>query len=65
MAISLTVPGVVRVDQRRIPVIQIAAEVLEQHKRWRDFAGVAIRILDPVRGVDHPVGTRRVVAGGR
>jgi hypothetical protein len=37
-----------RVDQRRIPVVQVAAEVLEQEKRDGSFmpAGVPVRVAD-------------------
>ena len=54
-----------RVDQRGIPVVEVPAEVLEEHERRRPFADLAIRVVDPVRGADHSVGSRQVLAGGR
>ena len=54
-----------RVDQRGIPVVEVPAEVLEKHERRRPVADLAIRVVDPVRGADHAVGSRQVVAGGR
>ena len=43
-----------RVDQRRVPVVEIAAEVLEQDQRHRTLAaaGVAAGIVDTVGGTD-------------
>jgi hypothetical protein len=43
-----------RVDQRRIPGVEVAAEVLEQQERDRSVvtAGVPVRIVDAVRGAD-------------
>jgi len=53
-----------RVDQCGIPVVEVPAEVLEEHECRRPFADLAIGVVDPVPGADHPVGSRQVVAGG-
>jgi hypothetical protein len=44
-----------RVNQRGIPVVEIPAEMLEQDQRHRPFAGLAVRIVDAVRGADQHV----------
>ena len=41
-----------RVDQRRVPVVEVAAEVLQQDERHITFTEVAVRVLDPVVGLD-------------
>ena len=43
-----------RVDQRRVPVVEIPAEVLEQDQRHRTLAaaGVAAGVVDAVGGTD-------------
>ena len=38
------------VDQRGIPVVEVAAEVLQQHERHLALTEVAVGVLDPVRG---------------
>jgi hypothetical protein len=53
-----------RVDQSGVPVVEVAAEMLEEHQRRRPGADLAIRVLDPVRGTDHAVASRQVLAGG-
>jgi hypothetical protein len=47
-----------RVDQRRIPVVQVPAEVLEQDQRHRALpaAGVTVGIVDAVSGSNQLVG---------
>ena len=50
-----------RVDQRGIPVVQVPAEVLQEHQRHRALAaGVAVRVVDAVRGADQLVREARV-----
>jgi len=46
-----------RVDQRGIPVVQVAAEVLEQDERDGFFAaaGVPVRVVDAVRRLDSAI----------
>ena len=44
-----------RVDQRRVPVVQVLADVLEQDQRRPVLvaaAGVAVGVVDAVRGTD-------------
>jgi hypothetical protein len=54
-----------RVDQGGIPVVEIPAEVLEEHEGRRLFADLAIHVVDPVRSAGHFGGSRQVGAGGR
>ena len=51
-----------RVDQRRIPVVEIPAEVLQQDQRRRALAaaGVAVGVLDAVGRADSLVGKLRI-----
>src|SRR4051794_31032626 len=53
-----------RVHQRGVPVVEAAAEVLEEHERRCPFADLAKGVVDAVRGADHGVGSRQVLAGG-
>ena len=41
-----------RVDESGIPVVEVAAEVLQQDERHITFAEVAVGVLDPVVGRD-------------
>jgi hypothetical protein len=49
------------IDWREIPIVEVAAEVREQDQRNITLAGVAVRVVDPVRG---PL-SRRLVADTR
>ena len=53
-----------RVDQRRIPVVQVAAEVLQEDQRDRAFAELAVRVVDAVRAAYRLVGRLAVCARG-
>jgi len=41
-----------RIDERRIPVVEIAAEVLQQDERHPAYTEVAIGVVDRVAGSD-------------
>ena len=41
-----------RVDERRVPVVEVAAEVLQQDQRHLTVTEVAVRVLDRVVGRD-------------
>jgi hypothetical protein len=51
-----------RLDQRRVPVVQVPAEVLEQDQRHRALAaaGVAVGVVDAVDPADQLVRQLRV-----
>ena len=54
-----------RVDERGIPVVEVAAEVLQQDERHLAFTEVAVRVLDRVVGRDslrRGVGVARLAA---
>jgi hypothetical protein len=65
LAQARKIPGVLRVDQRGIPVVEIPTEVLEEHQGRRPLADLAIHVVDPVRCFDRSGGSRQVGAGGR
>jgi len=46
------------VDQRRIPAVEVPAEVLEQDERQLALAGLAVRVVDAVRRPDKLVRQR-------
>ena len=60
-ALSKVITGRARAsasNQRRVPVVEVSSEVLQQHQRHAAArpAGVAIGVVNPVRGADQLVG---------
>jgi hypothetical protein len=53
------------VDQRRVPAVEIPAEVLQQNQRHLTVAGLAVGVLDAVRSADELVRERCVRRGHR
>jgi hypothetical protein len=54
---NVTTPpaGRQRVDQRRIPAVEVPAEMLQQDKRHPAVSRLAVRVVDAVRGADELV----------
>jgi hypothetical protein len=53
-----------RVDQGRVPVVEVPAEVLQQHERNGALADVTVGVLNAVGGEDPPVGRVHIAVHG-
>jgi hypothetical protein len=49
-------PGGQDIDESTVPILQVAAEVLQQHQRYRAGADFAVGVVDAVVGVDDLIG---------